>query len=53
MALPEIRFDVHGYLPGHYRAGPTMIRDAYQPERLAVSSVKELDRAAAGRQKQR
>ncbi len=41
-AIQEIRFDLDGYLPGHYRAGPTMIRDAYKPERLAVSTVKEL-----------
>ena len=40
--IQEIRFDLDGYLPGHYRAGPTMIRDAYKPERLAVSTVKEL-----------
>ena len=40
--IQEIRFDLDGYLPGHYRAGPTMIRDAYKPESLAVSTVKEL-----------
>jgi hypothetical protein len=39
----DIQFDVHGYLPGHYRAGPTLIRDAYKPERLAVSMTKELN----------
>lgn len=32
-----ISFEVAGYLPGTYRAGPTLVRSAYRPERLAVS----------------
>ena len=44
----DIQFDVHGYLPGQYRAGPTIIRDAYRPDRLAVSTPKELTVLALG-----
>jgi hypothetical protein len=40
--IGEISFDVHGYLPGQYRSGPTIIRDAYRPDQLAVSTTKEL-----------
>ncbi|MGH7136128.1 MAG: hypothetical protein ACREHD_10330, partial [Pirellulales bacterium] len=34
-----IEFDVHGYLPGEYHAGPTTVRNAYRPEQLAVADV--------------
>ncbi len=37
-----IQFDVHGYLPGEYRAGPTAVRNAYRPEQLAVADVRRL-----------
>ncbi|HEV3341692.1 MAG TPA: alpha-2-macroglobulin family protein, partial [Pirellulales bacterium] len=37
-----IAFDVHGYLPGEYRAGPTAVRNAYRPEQLAVADVRQL-----------
>ncbi|HET6879013.1 MAG TPA: tetratricopeptide repeat protein, partial [Pirellulales bacterium] len=37
-----ITFDVHGYLPGEWRAGPTTVRNAYRPEQLAVAEVREL-----------
>lgn len=38
----SIHFDVHGYLPGEYKAPPTIIRNAYRPEQLAVSELKTL-----------
>jgi alpha-2-macroglobulin len=37
-----IAFDVHGYLPGEYRAGPTTVRNAYRPDQLAVAEVRSL-----------
>ena len=37
-----IRYQLHGYLPGKYRAGPTQIRNAYQPDQLVVSEPKPL-----------
>jgi alpha-2-macroglobulin len=40
--MDPIRFEVHGYLPGQYRAAPTMVRNAYRLDDLAVSSVQSL-----------
>ncbi|HQU41753.1 MAG TPA: tetratricopeptide repeat protein, partial [Pirellulales bacterium] len=37
-----IEFDVHGYLPGEYRAGPTAMRNAYRPDQLAVADARQL-----------
>lgn len=37
-----IEFDVHGYLPGEYRAGPTAVRNAYRPDQLAVADARKL-----------
>jgi tetratricopeptide (TPR) repeat protein len=39
----SIQFDVHGYLPGQYKAPPSIIRNAYRPDQLAVSDLKSLD----------
>ncbi|MEX2141126.1 MAG: MG2 domain-containing protein [Pirellulales bacterium] len=44
----SIHFDVHGYLPGAYKAPPTIIRNAYRPDQLAVSELKNLDVLALG-----
>ena len=33
---------MHGYLPGQYRAGPTVVRDAYRLDQIAVSEPHEL-----------
>ncbi len=41
--VEPIRFDIHGYLPGKYRAAPTVIRNPYRPEQLAVAESKSLD----------
>jgi tetratricopeptide (TPR) repeat protein len=43
-----ISFDVHGYLPGAYKAPPTIIRNAYRPDQLAVSELKNLEVLALG-----
>lgn len=32
-----VQFDVYGYLPGEYRAAPTVVRNAYRPDQMAVS----------------
>lgn len=40
--LDPIQFDVHGYLPGRYRAAPTSVRNAYRPEQLAVAEARTL-----------
>jgi uncharacterized protein YfaS (alpha-2-macroglobulin family)/TolA-binding protein len=38
-----IRYELYGYLPGKYRAAPTVVRNAYRPEQLAVAAAKPLD----------
>jgi len=43
-----IRYELNGYLPGTYRAAPTVIRNAYRPEQLAVSTPKPLAVLAQG-----
>ena len=40
--IDPIRFDVHGYLPGDYRAAPTVIRNAYRPDQMAAAEPKKL-----------
>ena len=40
--IGSIRYELHGYLPGSYRAAPTVVRDAYAPGQLAVAKVKPL-----------
>ena len=41
--VEPIRFDIHGYLPGKYRAAPTVIRNPYRPEQLAVAEARSLE----------
>ncbi|MDA7977875.1 MAG: tetratricopeptide repeat protein [Pirellulales bacterium] len=48
-SIGTISFQVHGYLPGVYQAGPTIVRDAYRPESLAVSKIKTLTVLAEGK----
>ena len=43
-----IRYDVHGYLPGKYRAAPTVVRNAYAADQIAVAKSKSLDVLALG-----
>jgi len=44
----EIRFDIYGYLPGKYRAAPTVVRNFYDPERMVVSQPRPLTVLTAG-----
>lgn len=37
-----IHYQVHGYLPGEYRAAPTVVRNAYRPEQLAITALHPL-----------
>ncbi len=48
MHVGSIAFDVHGYLPGEYKAAPTVIRNAYRPDQIAVSDLKTLTVLALG-----
>ena len=36
--LDPIRYELDGYLPGRYRAGPTVLRHADRPDQLAAAS---------------
>ncbi len=38
----RIHFDVHGYLPGQYRAAPTVVRDAYRLDKMVVAAATKL-----------
>ncbi len=40
--IGTIRYELYGYLPGEYRAAPTMVRNAHRPEQMAVSAPKSL-----------
>jgi len=43
-----IRYTLVGYLPGDYKAAPTVVRSFYQPDRIAVSSIKPLQTLPRG-----
>lgn len=43
-----IRYDLHGYLPGEYHTTPTIVRNAYRPDQMAVSQPKDLTVLALG-----
>ncbi len=47
-SIGSIRYDLVGYLPGAYRAGPTVLRNAYRPEQLVVAAPKSLAVLPAG-----
>jgi uncharacterized protein YfaS (alpha-2-macroglobulin family)/tetratricopeptide (TPR) repeat protein len=47
-AAGAISYDVHGYLPGDYRTTPTIVRNAYRPDQMAVAKVKDLKVLALG-----
>ena len=36
-SVTPIQFDVHGYLPGQYKVGPSVVRNAYRLDQMAVS----------------
>ena len=37
-----MRYELYGYVPGKYRTGPTVVRNAYRPGEILVSSPKSL-----------
>ncbi|HIQ22211.1 MAG TPA: tetratricopeptide repeat protein, partial [Planctomycetes bacterium] len=49
-ARPEttIQYEVHGYLPGKYRARPAIVRNAHRPDQMAVGPAKTLTVLPAG-----
>ncbi len=47
-SIGTIRYELYGYLPGEYRAAPTIVRDAHRPEQIAVSAPKPLKVLPAG-----
>ena len=40
--VEDLKFEVHGYLPGKYRAAPTVVRNAYRLDDMAVATPKPL-----------
>jgi uncharacterized protein YfaS (alpha-2-macroglobulin family)/TolA-binding protein len=40
--VEPIRYELRGYLPGEYRAAPTLVRNAYHLEQMAVASPASL-----------
>ena len=40
--IDTIRYEVHGYLPGKYRALQTVVRSAYRPDQFVTTEVKDL-----------
>ncbi|MBN2024624.1 MAG: tetratricopeptide repeat protein [Pirellulales bacterium] len=43
-----IRYELYGYLPGNYRAAPTVLCNAHRPDQMAVTQVKPLTVLPAG-----
>jgi uncharacterized protein YfaS (alpha-2-macroglobulin family)/tetratricopeptide (TPR) repeat protein len=37
--VEPIYYEMHGYLPGAYRAAPTVVRNAYRPDQIAVAKA--------------
>ncbi len=44
----SITYELAGYLPGRYRAGPTLLCDAYRPDRFAIAPPQQLAVLAPG-----
>jgi hypothetical protein len=44
----RITYEVHGYVAGQYRATPTLVRDAFRPDQIAVAEPRPLAVLAAG-----
>lgn len=42
LELGTIRYELHGTLPGEYRAAPTLIRNAYRPSEMVVANAMPL-----------
>ncbi|MHC4180262.1 MAG: tetratricopeptide repeat protein, partial [Planctomycetota bacterium] len=49
-SIGTIHYELYGYLPGEYRAGPTVIRNAHAVEQLVVSKPKSLAVLPLGQQ---
>lgn len=47
-SFSDIRYTLVGYLPGNYRAVPTLVRSFYEPGRIAISTTKSLDVLSRG-----
>lgn len=46
--IGAISYQVHGYLPGEFGTPPTVVRDAFRPEQMAVAGAKSLTVLPAG-----
>jgi tetratricopeptide (TPR) repeat protein len=46
--LGTIHYELYGYVPGKYRVGPTVVRNAHRPEQLLVTATKSLAVLAQG-----
>jgi len=44
----RITYELHGYVAGQYRAAPTLVRDAFRPDQIAVVEPKSLAVLPAG-----
>jgi hypothetical protein len=44
----EVHYRIIGYLPGNYRAFPSVLRSMYEPENVALSQIKDLTVLAKG-----
>ena len=41
-SISPIRYELHGYLPGNYNCSPSVVRDAYRADQMAVAESKLL-----------
>jgi len=41
-SVSTISYQVHGYVPGEFRTTPTLVRDAFRPDQMAVAKPKSL-----------
>lgn len=41
-SIGTIGYDLHGYLPGDYRTTPTIVRNAYRLDQMAVAKTKDM-----------
>ena len=41
-SLGTIHYELYGYVPGSYRIGPTIVRNAHRPEQMLVAAPKSL-----------
>ena len=46
--VETISYEIRGYVPGDYRAAPTVVRNAYRPDAMAVAAPKPLGGVALG-----